>query len=150
MNDHPAILAVKEYQRACRALDSGNVMAALLLLEAAVRHWDNPQWYGMLGYCIAQERGQVARGLELCRSALEQFPDDPQQYYYQARLLLMTGQKSEAVRLLQEGAIRSKSPAIARELQKLGIRKPPLLPHLSRSNPLNKYLGILLTRIGLR
>ncbi len=29
-------------------------------------------------------------------------------------------------------------------------RKPPVLSFLDRDNPINKYLGLLLSRVGLR
>lgn len=40
--------------------------------------------------------------------------------------------------------------SIIRELEKHGIRKPPIFKKLARSHPLNKYLGLLLVRFGLR
>lgn len=150
MDDQLAEAAEREYQRACRALDSGNVLAALLLLEAALRQRDNLQWHAMLGYCVARERGQVARGTELCRSALEQFPENPEHYYYYARLLLMAGHKAEAVQALRQGLTRGESRSILQLLQELGARKAPPIHWLHRNNLLNKYLGILLARIGLR
>lgn len=150
MDDQLAEAAEREYQRARRALDSGNVMAALLLLESALRHQDNPQWHAMLGYCIAKERGQVARGLELCRSALEQYPDNAEYYYFYGRLLLMADQKAEAVQALRQGFACSENVSILKLLQELGTRKAPPISWLHRNNPLNKYLGLLLARIGLR
>ncbi|MCE1225609.1 MAG: tetratricopeptide repeat protein [Geobacteraceae bacterium] len=150
MEQQLAASAEKEYQRARRALDSGNTMAALLLLESALRHQDNPQWHAMLGYCIAKERGQVARGLELCRAALEQFPDNAEYYYFYGKLLLMADQKAEAVQALRQGFACGESTSILKLLQELGTRKPSPIRWLHRNNPLNKYLGILLARIGLR
>ena len=35
-------------------------------------------------------------------------------------------------------------------IYRLGTRTPPLIPMLSRKNPLNRYLGILLNRLGFR
>jgi hypothetical protein len=32
----------------------------------------------------------------------------------------------------------------------MGIRKRPLFPFLARDNVLNKYLGFILSRLGLR
>ena len=142
--------AEKSYLRARKALDSGNVMAALLLLESALRHQDNPQWHAMLGYCIARERGQVARGLELCRFALAQYPDNAENYYFYGKLLLMADQKAEAVQALRQGFACSENGSILKLLQELGTRKPSPIRWLHRNNPINKYLGILLARIGLR
>lgn len=150
MEQLPVESAEKEYLRARKALDSGNVMAALLLLESALRHQDNPQWHAMLGYCVAKERGQVARGLELCRSALEQYPDNAEYYYFYGKLLLMADQKAEAVQALRHGFACGENGSILKLLQELGTRKPSPIRWLHRNNPLNKYLGILLARIGLR
>lgn len=150
MEEQRAESGEREYLRACKAFDSGNILAALSLLEAALRRQDNPRWHAMLGYCLARERGQVARGTELCRSALEQFPDNPENYCYYAKLLLMSGQKAEAVQALRKGLCCGESEAIKALLYELGTRKPILIRWLHRDNPLNKYLGILLARIGVR
>jgi len=39
---------------------------------------------------------------------------------------------------------------ILETLAALGIRRPPPINFLSRSNPLNKYLGLLLAKLNLR
>lgn len=150
MENQLAELAEKEYLRACKALESGNGMAALLLLEAALRHHDNPQWHSMLGYCVATEQGQVARGTELCRSTLQLFPGNPEHYYYYAKLLLLSERKEEAIEVLRQGMAQGDSAAIKGLLQEIGPRKPLLFPGLHRDNPLNKYPGILLARLGVR
>ena len=36
------------------------------------------------------------------------------------------------------------------ELNKLATRKPPVISFLSRNNPINKFLGIIFTKLGLR
>jgi len=37
-----------------------------------------------------------------------------------------------------------------RKLANMGIRNRAVIPFLSRTNPINKYLGIILARLGLR
>jgi hypothetical protein len=51
----------------------------------------------------------------------------------------------------QEGALdafEQESPLTKKtliwEMKKLGLRKSPLMPFLNRSNPINKYIGMLL------
>lgn len=142
--------AEKEFQRACRALESGNALAALSLLESALRRHDNPQWYSRLGFCLARERGQITRGTEMCRATMAQFPDNPDHYYYYGSLLLLAGQKSEAVKVLRQGLSCGRNESIKQLLDDMGIRKPPVIGWLHRNNLLNKFLGIMLARIGLR
>jgi hypothetical protein len=35
-------------------------------------------------------------------------------------------------------------------LKKLGMRKPPVVPFLSRGHSLNKFLGMVFTRLQMR
>ena len=58
--------------------------------------------------------------------------------------------KLDAIKILREGLKHEKNQQIIDELDSLGTRKPPVLFFLRRSNPLNKYLGILLRKLGLR
>jgi hypothetical protein len=48
------------------------------------------------------------------------------------------------------GLRTGKNPELVRELERLGSRKEPVLPFLARGNPLNKFLGIMLKKTGLR
>lgn len=142
--------ADKEYQRALQELDSGNVLGALARLESALKQQDHPGWYSLLGFCIAKERGHLNRGEELCRTCIEQQPGLPDHYCFLGRVLLLAGRKQEALQVLRQGLACSDSKAIRQLLQELGVRKPPLFRWLHRDNPLNKYLGMALSKIGLR
>ncbi len=151
MNDREALEgAQKEFSLGMAALDSGDTLTALMHLERALRLQDNPGWYSYLGYCIAKERGQHRKGVELCQDSLAQEPDNPGHYYNLGRIYLNSGDKTEALRVLREGMTMGGSFEILRLLETLGQRKPPLFPSLSRTNPLNRYLGMLLNRLGLR
>lgn len=142
--------AWQEYQRGLLELEAGNVLAALARVEAALRLWDNPDWHPCLGYCIAKERGHVTRALELCQAAIERQPDCPEHYYYLARVLLTANRKPEAIHSLRQGLSHGESLPIKQLLAELGVRKPPLIPRLHRDSPINKHLGLILSRIGLR
>jgi hypothetical protein len=39
---------------------------------------------------------------------------------------------------------------LIREIQRLGFRRPPIFPFLGRKHPLNRFVGILFTRLGLQ
>jgi predicted Zn-dependent protease len=142
--------AQQEYQRGLQELEAGNVLSALARVEAALKLQDNPDWHPCLGFCIAKERGHVTRGLELCQTAIARQPDCPDHYYYLARVLLVANRKPEAIQTLRQGLSHGDSASIKQLLGELGTRRPPLFPWLHRDNPINKYLGLFLSRIGLR
>lgn len=140
----------KLFQRAVEALSNGETPSALALLERALKMNDNPSWYSYLGYCIAKERGQVKMGSDLCLSALQLEPDNPAHFINLARIHLVAKQKADALRVLRQGMAAAASPEILALLEGLGNRKPPVLSFLHRDHFLNKYLGILLSRLRLR
>lgn len=140
----------KLFKRALEALRAGQAPSALALLERALTMSDNPSWHSYLGYCIAKERGQVKRGTELCLASLEQEPQNPAHYLNLAMVHVIAKQKGDALRVLRQGMAAGGSEEIAAMLARLGVRKPPVLRFLPRDHFLNKWLGILLSRIGLR
>lgn len=142
--------ADQEYQRARQELESGKVLAALARLEAALRQQDHPAWYSLLGFCIARERGYLKQGEELCRTCIAQQPHLPDHYYFLSRVMLLSGRTDEALQTLRQGLAQGDSSVIKALLQELGVRKPPPISRLHRDHPLNKYLGLLLTRLRLR
>ena len=142
--------AEKEFALGVAALDADDTLTALGHLERALKLHDHPGWHSYLGYCIARERGQHRKGRELCLSSLAAEPERPEHYCNLGRVQMISGDKEEALRVLREGMVKGGSPEIIRLLDALGKRNPPLFPVLSRTNPLNRYLGLLLKRLGLR
>lgn len=146
----PVVDAEKLYGRVLEALAAGDTQSALAMLERALKQGDNPSWHSYLGYCIAKERGQVKKGSELCLDALKLEPDNCVHHLNLAKVHLIAGQKPEALRVLREAMALGGSAEIVALFGELGARKPSVLPFLSRDNPLNKGLGILFSRLGLR
>lgn len=142
--------AEKEFALGVAALDVADTLTALAHLERALKMHDNPGWYSYYGYCIAKERGQHLKGRELCLNSLAIEPEHPVHLYNLGRVQMLSGDKVDALRLLREGMAKGGTPEIVRLLETLGMRNPPLFKSLSRTNPFNRYLGLLLKRIGLR
>jgi tetratricopeptide (TPR) repeat protein len=142
--------AEKECAQALAALAAEDTQAALAFIEKALRLRDTPQWYSYLGYCIARQRGQHRKGLELCKESLAVEPDNPVHFLNLGRVYLTKGDKDEALRIWREGMAKGGSPELVQQLERLGTRIRPAIPMLARRNPLNRYLGILLRRLGLR
>lgn len=142
--------AQKEFEQAQRELDRGNVLAALACLEKALAIWDDPLWHSRLGFCIAKERGHLTRGFELCRYAIAHDPDNPVHYLYLGKIHQIAGNPYETLQVLRQGMTRGGLPEIEKLLAAIGTRKPPVIPALSRDTLLNKFLGIIMARLGLR
>ena len=142
--------AEREFAQALAALAVEDTQSALASIEKALRLRDNPKWYSYLGYCIARQRGQHRKGLELCKESLAVEPDNPVHFLNLGRVYLAKGDKNEALQTWREGMAKGGSPELIQQLERLGTRNRPAIPVLARKNLLNRYLGILLTRLGLR
>lgn len=148
--DHTNENAKREFGLALAALAAENTQAALVHVEKALKLRDAPEWYSYLGYCIARQRGQHRKGLELCQASLAVEPDNPAHFLNLGMVHLAKGDKGEALRVLRQGMAKGGSPELAQQLDRLGMRKGAVISILSRSNPINRYLGLLLNRMGLR
>lgn len=111
---------------------------------------DIPQYASCFAYCIARERGQYQLAMTLCEKAIAREPENTLHYLNLGRVFLLAGKKTEALDVFRRGVSQERDQRIIDELNRLGERKPPVFPFLKRSNPLNKYLGMLLKRLGLR
>jgi Flp pilus assembly protein TadD len=139
------------FEKGVKAADRGNWVAALACFEKVVQLGGNPAGSSYLAVCIARERGQFSKADILCKEALDLEPDNPVHYLNQGRILLLQGRKQEAIQAFRDGLKRGgMEKRIIEELNRLGTRKGPVISFLKRDNPINKYLGILLTKLRLR
>jgi tetratricopeptide (TPR) repeat protein len=132
------------------AIDRDNTLMALVHFEDAARLDDSPMVRSHLAYCLAKERRQMHKAAMLCNEALQEEPGNPVHYLNLGRIYLLAGQKNRAIQAWRRGLRIGRNPQIALELRKLGLRKPPLLKALGREHPLNKYLGMMLKKMGMR
>jgi hypothetical protein len=99
-------------------------------------------FYSYAGRALARCRRQHALALELCERgvAVEFYRGDA--WCNLAWVRLLGGDKRGAVEAIAQGLGVEPRHAGLRELhQRLGIRRPPVLPFLPRSHPLNVSLG---------
>ncbi len=150
MDPETGAIAQKEFDRAQQELDRNNVLAALACLERAISIWNDPLWHSRLGFCLAKQRGQHSQALELCRSAIENDPDNPLHYLYLGKVYIIAGNTYDALQSFRQGMILGGGPELQLMLDAIGTRKYPVISFLSRDNLLNKYLGIILGRFGMR
>ena len=88
--------------------------------------------------------------MSLCREALQLEPDNPDHYYQLSRIHLITGEKRKAIKSLRKGLKLKRHQPIIDELFRLGARQEPVFLSLPRDHIINRTVGTLLTKIGLR
>jgi Flp pilus assembly protein TadD len=132
------------------AVENDHTHLALVCFERAAEIEMSPAVCSGLGYSIAVARGEVARGAQLCREAIERDPDNVLHYRNLGCVLLLAGNKEEAIQVLRMGLQIRKDEGIIRKLDSLGTRKPPVIKFLARGHVLNRMLGVILNRLGFR
>ena len=138
------------FKKGLESLARNEWTAALASFEKAAGLLNIPIHNSFLALCIARERGQTNKAVALCREALEAEPDNSILYLNMGKIYLMQGKTEEAIEILRKGLTQGTNEQIIAELERIGNRRPPPLSFLNRDNPLNKYLGIILGRLGLR
>jgi len=141
---------LQQVERGAAAAEQGNTLGALIHLENAALHGSTPLLASYLGYCLARERHQFEQGATLCLEALEQEPGQAIHYLNLGRVYAAAGQRELTIKTLYRGLELGGNCLILEELKRLGIRKEPVFRSLPRSHPLNKYLGLLFARLGIR
>lgn len=145
-----------EYLRAVRShLRSGKHKDAYsLLLQASIRHPEDPlilSYYGCLQAIVDKK---YRSGVETCKRAIlllkkqGSFSEEvlyPVFYLNLGRAYVAAGKKKDAIDAYKKGLRYDNGNSdLRKELQGLGVRKQPPVPFLDRSNPINKYIGLIL------
>jgi tetratricopeptide (TPR) repeat protein len=131
-------------KKGLEAIAQGDTLSALSYFEKAINIEKSPAVCSSYAFCIAKERGQVSNAISLCEEAIQKEPGNSLHYLNLGRIYLIDNNRIEAIKTFREGLNYEANPLIVDELNKLGPRKPPILPFLKRSNPINRYLGIIL------
>lgn len=131
-------------------LDERDYPAALAAIEQIPVAGRSPLHLSAYALCLSEAKGSYKTAANICHDAIKREPKNPEHYFRQGRILLRAGRKKDAIWVLRMGMRHGKHRGIIDLLGALGIRRAPPLNFLPRSNPLNKYLGILLTRLNLR
>jgi tetratricopeptide (TPR) repeat protein len=132
--------------------------ALLVLREALAHHPDDPFILSNYGTLTAILERNHREGIRACTSAftsLKQKVPFGQEFFYPSlflnlgRAYLAACKKKEAIETFKRGLHTNRENAdLLAELKKLGIRQQVPVPFLRRSNPLNKYAGLLICRLN--
>jgi tetratricopeptide (TPR) repeat protein len=131
-------------KKGLEAIAQGDTLSALSYFEKAINIERSPAVCSCYAFCIAKERGQVSSAISLCEEAIQKEPGNSLHYLNLGRIYLIDNNRVEAIKTFREGLNYEANPLIVDELNRLGPRKPPIFPFLKRSNPINRYLGIIL------
>ena len=145
-----SIVYADSFAEGISVLKKGYTNLALSCFEAAYRQKQSPEIASHLGYCRAYIWCKYQEGIDLCQEAIYKEPENPVHYLNLGKIFLARQQKKLAIETFRKALDLRPSPEITAELDRLGTRKPPVFSSLSRCHPLNKYTGLLLSRIGLR
>ena len=142
--------AEDSYNNGLEAMKNRDSLSALHFFEKAVKLERVPIYLSSLAFCLAKEKREFPKSISLCKEAIKYEPRNAAHFLQLGRIYLLAGQRKESIHILRMGLRIGKNAEISRELERLGSRKEPVLPFLGRGNPLNKYLGIVLKKSGLR
>ena len=147
-----------DYLRAVKAsLQKGNQKEAFgLLQDAALQYPDDPfilSYYGCLQALVDRK---YRAGVEKCKQALSMIQQEssfgeemlyPGFYLNLGRAYVAAGKKDDALDAFKKGLkYNSGHRDILNELRALGKRQKAVVPFLDRSNPINKYIGLILRK----
>lgn len=140
--------------KALSLIKEDNTLDALFFLDKVIDRNRTPDIMSGYGMCIAMERGKVKEGIDLCLNAIEADPGNVFHYLNLGKVYLKDNKKAVALDIFRKGLNISPESdhhmEIEMILDKLGTRKRPVLSFLPRKNPANKFIGIILGKLGLR
>lgn len=132
-----------------RYLKEDNIDKALRAFEKAYREdKEDAEHMSYYGLCKALRSGEIGFGLDLCTEAIKKEFSRAEFYLNLGKIYLAAGNKKVAIKVFQKGLkYEPENEELNKYLIELGFRKRPIVPILERSNPINKYLGIIFRRL---
>lgn len=131
-------------------LKKGNTLDALTCIERSISIHDASRARSYLGLLIARERGKIKEGLTLCHAAVDEEPENPEFYLNLGKVLYIAGEKQEAIATVRKGLICGPCDDAVEWLDTVGVRRRPIISFLPRKHWLNKYAGIVFSKLGFK
>jgi tetratricopeptide (TPR) repeat protein len=143
--------AERSFARGLAALDAGRGVEALALFEAAIEiekragaARPQPRYLSYYGLSLALQANRPRDGLSFCREAASVEFFNPDVFWNLGRVFLAMDRRKDAYEAIRKGLLLQPGHAgLRNELERMGRRRPPAIPFLSRDNPLNVLLGRL-------
>jgi predicted Zn-dependent protease len=137
--------AFQEFRTGLAYLRGGDAMKALPHLKSALEEEpSNPFYISYMGVAIAATEQKWAEAEELCRSAIRMSRRQAQLYLNLAEIYVAADRKQDAADTLIRGLrYAPHDQRLKIGLDRLAIRRPPVLPFLPRAHAVNRSLGKL-------
>jgi len=137
--------AFKEFRAGLNHLRGGDASKALAHLKIALEEEPaNPFYISYLGVAIAATEQKWAEAEELCRSAIRMSRRHAQLYLNLAEVYVAADRAHDAADTLVRGLRYSPHDLrLKMGLDRLAIRRPPMLSFLPRAHAVNRNLGRL-------
>jgi predicted Zn-dependent protease len=137
--------AFKEFRAGLSFLRGGDAHKALPHLRAALGYdADNPFYISYVGLAIAASEQKWAEAEKLCHSAMRMNRRHAQLYLNLAEVYVAADRKLDAADILARGLHYAPHDVrLKMALDRLEIRRPPVLQFLPRQHTINRSLGKL-------
>jgi len=143
------------FNESMEMIRAGKGLDALTTLRIGlVQYPSDPLLMSYCGCLYSIVAKKHKEGIKMCRDAINKLGSSvsldkdvyfPSFYLNLGRAYLAAGKKKDAVKAFNLGLKSDpKDQEITKELKKLGSRRKQPVPFLKRSNPINKYVGLLL------
>ncbi len=137
--------AFHEFRAGLALLRGGDANKALPHLKCAFEEEPaNPFYISYMGVAIAATEQKWAEAEELCRSAIRMSRRQAQLYLNLAEVYVGADRKQDAADTLVRGLrYAPHDRRLKMGLDRLAMRRPPVLPFLARTHAVNRNLGKL-------
>lgn len=140
----------KLLEEALSSLNANNDLEAMFLLEEAEKLYSTPKVRSYLAYCHAKVNNEFSDALRNCIQALKEEPRNADHYLNLSRIYLLANKRGPALQTIRKGLKLGPHPQLMQELRRFEMRTAPVISSLHRDHVLNRKLGKLLSRLGLR
>jgi predicted Zn-dependent protease len=146
----PSDAGMADFKECLKHLRDGHPEEALLHARRALGVAPkNPFYLSYTGLLAALAEKRYGDAETLCREAVGMKHNHAQLYLNLAEVYLQAGRTAEAIVTLERGLVSAgRDFRIRRALEKIGMRREPVLSFLHRSHPLNRTLGRLRHRFN--
>jgi predicted Zn-dependent protease len=139
----PSDAGMTDFKECLKYLRDGNADEALQHARRALGVAPkNPFYLSYTGLLAALAESRYGDGETLCREALGMKVNHAQLYLNLAEVYQQAGRTGEAIDTLEKGLVSAgRDFRIRRALERIGVRRAPVLTFLHRSHPMNRTLG---------
>jgi len=100
------------------------------------------EYYAYLGYCVARFDHRIAEGVRLCEHGIALDPENAEAHLSLARVHKLANRRRQGIQALRNGLRFEPNNDELHDLHlEYGVRRRPVVPFLSRHNPVNVLLG---------